>query len=82
MVSAGAPGVAAGVRTVVLAGISTHIGVDSTARAAWERGYAVVLAEDAMSCPLLECHQFSVQHIFPRLGRVRSTAEVLQALVV
>ena len=27
-----------GIRTVVLAGISTHIGVDSTARAAWERG--------------------------------------------
>jgi nicotinamidase-related amidase len=39
-----------GIRTIVLAGISTHIGVDSTARAAWERGYAVVLAEDAMSC--------------------------------
>lgn len=69
-----------GIRTIVLAGIATHIGVDSTARAAWERGYAVVLAEDAMSCQLLECHQFSVKHIFPRLGRVRSTAQVLQAL--
>jgi nicotinamidase-related amidase len=57
-----------GIRTIVLAGISTHIGVDSTARAAWERGYAVVLAEDAMSCQVLECHQFSVKHIFPRLG--------------
>ena len=40
----------------------------------------MVLAEDAMSCQVLECHQFSVKHIFPRLGRVRSTAQVLQAL--
>ena len=71
-----------GIRTIVLAGISTHIGVDSTARAAWECGYAVVLAEDAMSCQVLECHQFSVKHIFPRLGRVRSTAQVLQALAM
>jgi len=69
-----------GIRSVVLAGISTHIGVDSTARAAWEHGYGVLVAEDAMSCPSLECHQFSVRHIFPRLGRVRSTDQLLQAL--
>ncbi|WP_293765321.1 hydrolase [uncultured Aquitalea sp.] len=69
-----------GIRTLVLGGISTHVGVDSTARSAWEHGYELVLAEDAMSCPLAECHAFSVKHIFPRIGRVRETAAVIAAL--
>src|SRR5262249_11203344 len=38
-----------GIQTIVLGGISTNIGVESTARHAWEHGYALVLVEDAMS---------------------------------
>ena len=68
-----------GVQTIVLAGIATNIGVESTARNAWEMGYAVVLAEDACSSPSMEMHEFSVRNIMPRISRVRSTAEVLQA---
>jgi nicotinamidase-related amidase len=63
---------------VVLCGIATEFGVESTARAAHEHGYAVVLAEDAMTGR--NGHQNSVKNIFPRLGRVRSTAEIIQAL--
>jgi len=66
-----------GVRTIVLGGIATHIGVESTARAAHEHGYAQILVEDAMTSMGAEPHASSVKFIFPRLGLVRSTEEVL-----
>lgn len=69
-----------GIRSIVLGGISTNIGVESTARAAWEHGYALLLAEDACSAASAEQHAFSMEHIMPRLGRVRSTAQLLAAL--
>ncbi|MDB4950896.1 MAG: Nicotinamidase/isochorismatase family protein [Gemmatimonadetes bacterium] len=69
-----------GIRTVVLGGIATNFGVESTARAAFEHAYALVLVEDAMSSVSAEAHAFAVGTIFPRLGRVRSTDEVLAAL--
>ena len=69
-----------GIRTIVLAGISTNIGVESTARAAFERNYAIVFAEDAMSCASAEQHEASVRYIFPRLGHVRKTDDILAAV--
>jgi len=69
-----------GVRTIVLGGIATNFGVESTARDAWERGYELVFAEDAMAAMAVDMHQFAVTSIFPRLGRVRSTEDVLKAL--
>ena len=69
-----------GIRTIVLAGISTNIGVESTARAAFERNYAIVFAEDAMSCASSEQHEASIRYIFPRLGHVRKTDEILAAM--
>ena len=69
-----------GITQIVLGGISTNIGVESTARSAWEHGYAVVFAEDAMSAANAEQHNFAIDTIFPRLGRVRSTADILEAL--
>ena len=69
-----------GVQTIVLGGVATNFGVESTARDAYERAYAVVLAEDAMASFTAEAHAFAVMSIFPRLGRVRSVDEVLEAL--
>ena len=69
-----------GIDTIVLAGIATSIGVESTARIGWELGYAQVFAEDAMSAPRAEHHAHSVGVILPRIGRVQSTAAVLAAL--
>ncbi len=69
-----------GVRTIVLGGISTPFGVESTARFAWELGYEIVFAEDLSSAALLPQHQHAFQYIFPRLGRIRSSAEVIAAL--
>jgi len=69
-----------GVKTIILAGIATNFGVESTARAAQDLGYAVVFAEDAMSSLKAELHQFSVQNIFPIIGQVRSTAQLLATI--
>ncbi|MHA6206218.1 hydrolase [Dyella soli] len=69
-----------GITQIVLGGISTNIGVESTARQAFELGFNQVLVEDAMSSSGADHHRFAVENIFPRLGRVRSTDEVLQAL--
>ena len=69
-----------GIRTIIMAGIATNMGVESTARAAHDHGYELVFAEDAMSSMSAEFHQFPVQNIFPIMGRVRSSAEVIEAL--
>ena len=69
-----------GVRTIVLGGISTNYGVESTARDAYERSYNLVFAEDAMSARAAEDHAFALTRIFPRIGRLASTQEVLAAL--
>ncbi|MCK1968654.1 hydrolase [Franconibacter sp. IITDAS19] len=69
-----------GIDTIVLCGISTNIGVESTARNAWELGFSLVIAEDACSAATREQHQGSMTHIFPRIARVRTTEEILAAL--
>lgn len=69
-----------GIDTIVLCGIATNIGVESTARDAFERGYQQIFVEDACSDLSAEAHAFSVNHVLSRLGRVRSTEEVLSAI--
>jgi len=69
-----------GLKSIVLCGIATEFGVESTGRDAYERGYELVFAEDAMTGRNAESHAHSIAHIFPRLGRVRSTAAIVAAL--
>ncbi len=68
-----------GIKTIVIGGISTNMGVESTARDAYERNYALVFAEDAMAARSSESHAFAITSIFPLIGRVRSTEQVLKA---
>jgi nicotinamidase-related amidase len=68
------------VKTLVMAGIATNYGVESTARAAFDRGYELVFAEDAMSSMSEEMHHFACRNVFRTMGRVRSTQHLLQAL--
>jgi nicotinamidase-related amidase len=68
------------IRTILLGGIATNYGVESTARAAFDRGYALLFAEDAMSSMSAEAHAFATRNMFRAMGRVRSTAHLLQAL--
>ena len=66
--------------TIVLCGISTNIGVESTARSAYECGYNQIFAEDAMTAMGREEHESSIKFIFPRIGVVRNTEEVLNII--
>jgi nicotinamidase-related amidase len=66
-----------GITTIVLGGIATNMGVESTARAAHEHGYNVVLAEDIMSTFTLEMQRFACEAIFPRLGRVTTSDAIM-----
>ena len=69
-----------GLTTIVLCGISTEIGVESTARDAYERGYHLIFVENAMTARSTAGHQNSITRIFPRIGRVRSTDQIVAAL--
>ena len=71
---------AAGATQVVVAGISTSAGVESTARQAHECGFNVTLATDAMTDLDPEAHRHSVARIFPRIGETGTTGEILQLL--
>jgi nicotinamidase-related amidase len=68
------------IETVIIAGAMTNFGVESTARDAWQRNYAVVIAEDACSSINLEMHEFAIASTLPRIARVRSTREIIEAL--
>lgn len=59
-----------GVGAIVLGGVATHIGVEATARQAWELGYELVIARDVTSGTALEPHEGTMRHIFPRIARV------------
>lgn len=69
-----------GISTIVLCGISTNIGVESTARCAYEYGYEQIFAEDAMTAMSTEEHMMTISKIFPRIGRLRKTGEILASL--
>jgi nicotinamidase-related amidase len=69
-----------GVTQVVLTGIATSAGVESTARAAHEHGYHVVLVTDAMTDRSAADHDAAVQLTFPRLGETTTTEELLAAV--
>lgn len=71
---------ARGIDTIVLGGIATNFGVESTARQGTGLGFAFVVVEDACTSRDAAAHRFAFEHIFPRLARVRRTADVIDAL--
>jgi len=71
---------ARGVTQVVVTGVATSGGVEATARQAYEAGFNVTLAVDAMTDVRPEAHEYSLKHVFPRLGETGSTHDVLDLL--
>ena len=69
-----------GIDTVILCGIATSIGVESTARQAYELGYNEIFPEDAMASRSEEEHNSTIKNIFPRIGQVKSTQDVMEIL--
>ena len=69
-----------GVTQVVVTGVATGTGVEATARQAYEAGFNVTLALDAMTDARAEAHAYSLASVFPRLGETGSTQDVLDLL--
>lgn len=69
-----------GIKTIVLCGIATGIGVDTTAREAFQHGYDQIFASDAMTGLAKQEHDYVISYVFPRIGRVRTTDEILAAV--
>ena len=67
-------------RTVVICGVATNMGVEATARAAFDLDYQVIIAADACGSVAPGLHEFAVTNILPRIARVRDTAAILKAL--
>ena len=68
---------ALGVTQIVLTGVATSAGVESTARQAFEAGFNVTLATDAMTDMNPDAHDASIAHIFPRIGETGTTADII-----
>ena len=68
------------VTQVVIAGVATATGVESTARQAYEQGFNVTLAIDAMTDLRPEAHDYSIRNVFPRLGETGATQEIIHLL--
>ncbi len=71
---------ALGVTQVVLSGVATSAGVESTARQAYEQGFNVTLAIDAMTDMSADAHLNSIARIFPKLGETGTTQEIIDLL--
>jgi nicotinamidase-related amidase len=71
-----------GIDTIVLCGVSTGIGVDTTAREAFQHGYHQIFVEDAMTARAKEEHEYVCKTIFPRIGKIRTTEEVVRLLAL
>ncbi len=71
---------AQGVTQVVVTGVATSVGVEATARQAYEQGFNVTLALDAMTDIRQEAHEYSIRNVFPRLGETGTTQEVIDLL--
>lgn len=69
-----------GISTIILGGLMTNFGVESTARDAWQHNYGVVIAEDVCSSFAPELHRFSIDQVMPRIARVSGTASIIAAL--
>jgi nicotinamidase-related amidase len=71
---------ARGVTQVVVTGVATSVGVEATARQAYEQGFNVTLALDAMTDVREEAHEYSIRNVFPRLGETGSTEQIISLL--
>jgi nicotinamidase-related amidase len=71
---------ARGVTQVVVTGVVTSTGVEATARQAYEQGFNVILAVDAMTDVREEVHEYSIENVFPRLGETGTTQEIISLL--
>ena len=71
---------ALGVTQVVIVGVATSSGVEVTARQAYELGFNVTLATDAMTDVHAYAHAYSVTHVYPRIGETGTTLDIIDLM--
>jgi nicotinamidase-related amidase len=71
---------ALGITQVVVTGVATGTGVEATARQAYEHGFNVTLALDAMTDVRPEAHDYSIKNVFPKLGETGTAQEIIDLL--
>ncbi len=71
---------ARGVDTLILCGGSTDVGIASTAFAARDLDYSLVVASDACTSPEHDNHDQLMRRVFPRMARVRTSDAICQML--
>jgi nicotinamidase-related amidase len=71
---------ALGAEQLYLAGVSTNMCVETTAREAADRGYLVTLVEDACGTTHEDLHHVTMRNFQRLFGRVRSTDQALLEL--
>ena len=69
-----------GVMQVAIVGVATATGVEATARQAYEQGFNVALAIDAMTDRRPEAHHYSLNTVFPRLGETGTSQDIIDRL--
>jgi nicotinamidase-related amidase len=65
---------------VLVCGMVTSLCIDSTGRAAYERGYDVTIVSDCTSARTDTEHQFFCENVFPLYGRAATSTELLDEL--
>jgi nicotinamidase-related amidase len=69
-----------GVTQVVITGVATGTGVEATARQAYEQGFNVTLAVDAMTDARADAHHYSISNVFPKLGETGTARDIIDLL--
>ncbi|HCV9035265.1 isochorismatase family protein [Staphylococcus aureus] len=69
-----------GIDTIVLGGVATHVGVDTTARDAYQLNYNQFFVTDMMSAQNETLHQFPIDNVFPLMGQTITTNDFLNIL--
>lgn len=69
-----------GVSQLVVVGVATSIGVESTVRHAVELGFNIAVATDGVADISADCHDYSLRKILPKISETGTTIEILKAL--
>ncbi|CAN5339356.1 hydrolase [soil metagenome] len=69
-----------GIDTVIVGGVATNFGVESTVREGWSHGYSMIVAEDASTTFSAAMQDFPMKLVFPRIARVRTVTQIMDAL--
>ena len=69
-----------GITNVLVCGMVTSLCIDSTGRAAYERGYSVTIVSDCSSARTPAEQEFFCSSVFPLYGGVQTSTELVELM--